>query len=146
MFCVIGEEKNHTTPLCVLVGGGLIQQKNLVWKKHSTGHHRCAKTKKIQVLLSSLGRAGKEIKFVTLPPQCPPCLSAKPLSHRQPRSFWTLPQADPGGPNEMKVEYDPLSSYSPCPYLYPAVDPPEMGCLSPHHPHCSQPTHRAVGP
>lgn len=58
-------------------------------------------------------------------------LSAKPLSHHQPWSFWTLPQADPGDPNEMKVEYDPLSSYSPCPYLYPAVDPPEMGCLSP---------------
>ena len=47
-FCVVGE-KNHPTQI-TLVGGGLIQQKNLVWKMHSAGQHGCAKTETIQAL------------------------------------------------------------------------------------------------
>ena len=47
-FCVVGE-KNHPTQMA-LVGGVLIQQKNLVWKMHSAGHHGCAEIKKIQAL------------------------------------------------------------------------------------------------
>lgn len=53
------------------MGGDLIQQKNLIWRKHSPGHHGFAKTKKIQTPLISFGKE-EEMKFVTLPPPPPP--------------------------------------------------------------------------
>lgn len=53
-------EQRKTTPFH-------FQQENLVWKKHRTRQQECAKTKRIQALLSSFGRAEQEMKLV------PPC-------------------------------------------------------------------------
>lgn len=61
-------------------GWGLSQQRDLVWKRPSTRHHGCAKTKRIQCLLSSLARAEKAINFASPVPNwlgvCQPSLSA----------------------------------------------------------------------
>lgn len=136
--------------LCVLVGGGVIQENSLVWKRYSTRHHRCAKSKKIQAPLSSLRRAGKEVNFVTLPPQYPLYWELLDPASQLPtaRELWDPSTAGPGGPKEMGMEFDPLSPYSPSPHLYLAVDPhPQrwdvylLALLFVHSPH----THRGVG-
>lgn len=131
--------------LCVLVGGGVIQENSLVWKRYSTRHHRCAKSKKIQAPLSSLRRAGKEVNFVTLPPQYPLYWELLDPASQLPtaRELWDPSTAGPGGPKEMGMEFDPLSPYSPSHASLPGSGPPppEMGCLSPCPSLCPQPTH-----
>lgn len=94
-----------------------------------------------------LGKSREGNKLCLPSAQLAGSLSAKPLSCLQQRSFWTLPQAGPGGPKEMGVEYDPLLIHrAPISAWLVSPHPPRWDvCLLailivPSHPH------GAVGP